>query len=129
MTAGKGGRRTLTGKGRHDRNTEVDGTARAAAGWRGRRQTATFCRARPPPSVAVAASADSRRGRTLTGKGRHVRNTEVDGTARARAAAGRRGLRSSPARAQIVAGEGSDCRRPPPLVAAAAATTAGEGGS
>jgi hypothetical protein len=40
---------------------------------------------------------------TLTGKGRHVRNTEVDGTARARAAAGRRGLRSSPARAQIVA--------------------------
>ena len=39
----------------------------------------------------------------MTGKGRHVRNTEVDGTARARAVAGRRGLRSLPARAQIVA--------------------------
>ena len=44
---------------------------------------------------------NGRRGRTLMGKGRHVRNTEVDGTARA--AAGRRGLRSSPARAKIVA--------------------------
>ena len=31
MTAGECGRRTLTGKGDHGRNTEVDGTARAAA--------------------------------------------------------------------------------------------------
>jgi hypothetical protein len=83
----------------------------------------------PGASAAVGGGGGGgRQGRTLTGKGRHVRNTEVDGTAMARAAAGRRGLRSSPARAQIVAGEGSDCRRPPPLVAAAATTTAGEGG-
>jgi len=49
------------------------------------------------PSFLVSRGGDNgRRGRTLTGKGRHVCNTEVDGTARARAAAGLRGLRSSP---------------------------------
>ncbi len=53
---------------------------------------------------------DGRRGRTLTGKGRHVRGG--GGTARA----------------QIVAGEGSDRCRPSPSVVAAAAMTAGEGG-
>ncbi len=43
-------------------------------------------------------------------KGRHVRNTEVDGMARARAAAGRRGLRSSPSAAIFGGGCGDDGR-------------------
>ena len=45
----------------------------------------------PGASAAVGGGGggdDGRQGRTLTGKGRHVRNTEVDGTVRARAAAG-----------------------------------------
>jgi len=41
---------------------EVDGTARAAAGRRGRWRTATICRARPPPSVAVAAATTAGEG-------------------------------------------------------------------
>ena len=119
---------------------KVDGMARVAVGRRGRRWTATICRACPPPLVAVAAATtageggqwmltgkgraavdgddlpgasaavggggdrgDGRQGRTLMGKGHHVHNTEVDGMARTRAAAGWRGLRSLPVRAKIVA--------------------------
>ncbi len=67
----------------------------------------------PGASAAVGGGGggdDGRRGRTLTGKGRHVRNTEVDGTARAKAAAGRRGLRSSPSASVGGGGDGDDGR-------------------
>ncbi len=59
---------------------KVDGTVRAAAGRRGQRWTATICRAHPPPSVAAAEATTAGKGGrwTLTGKGRHRRNTEVD---------------------------------------------------
>ncbi len=63
----------------HGRN-EVDGTARVAADGDNL----------PGASAAVGGGGggdDGRRGRTLTGKGCHVHNTEVDGTARARARA------------------------------------------
>ena len=36
--------------------TEVDGTARAAAGRQGWGWTATICQARPPPSMAAGAA-------------------------------------------------------------------------
>ncbi len=101
---------------------EVDGTVRAAADGDDL----------PGTSASVGGGSggnDGRRGRTadggrrtLTGKGRHVRNMEVDGTARARAAAGRRGLRSSRRRRQVrVDADGQGTR-------AGATKTAGEGG-
>jgi hypothetical protein len=51
------------------RDGEGGGTAiaRAAAGWQGRRRTATICQARP---LQLVAADDGRGGRTLTCKGR-----------------------------------------------------------
>jgi hypothetical protein len=117
---GGGGRRRSAGhvrlrRGRRGRTADADGQGtpwpqyggcRDGEGGGGTTRAAADSDDLPGTSAAVDGGGggdNGRRGRTLTGKGRHVCNTEVDGTARARAAAGLRGLRSSPARAQIVA--------------------------